>query len=73
LLGLLGEDPETWFQRSDAQDGPSAEEIEALIEERLLARSTRDFDRADEIRQTLEERGVLLEDGPDGTQWRRRG
>lgn len=73
LLGLLGEDPETWFQRGDAQDGPSAEEIEALIEERLLARSTRDFDRADEIRQTLEERGVLLEDGPDGTQWRRRG
>ena len=73
LLGLLGEDPETWFQRGDAQDGPAAEEIEALIEERLLARSTRDFDRADEIRQTLEERGVLLEDGPDGTQWRRRG
>jgi cysteinyl-tRNA synthetase len=39
----------------------------------LLARSSRDFDRADEIRQTLEEQGVLLDDGPDGTQWRRRG
>ena len=73
LLGLLSEDPEAWFQRGIGQDGPTAEDIEALIEERLLARSTRDFDRADEIRQTLEEQGVLLEDGPDGTQWRRRG
>jgi cysteinyl-tRNA synthetase len=73
LLGLLSEDPEAWFQRGVGQEGPTAEEIEALIQERLLARSSRDFDRADEIRQTLEEQGVLLDDGPDGTQWRRRG
>ncbi len=73
LLGLLSEDPEAWFQRGIGQEGPAAEEVEALIEERLMARSTRDFDRADEIRQALEEQGVLLEDGPDGTQWRRRG
>jgi cysteinyl-tRNA synthetase len=39
----------------------------------LLARSIRDFGRADEIRQILEGQGVLLDDGPDGTQWRRRG
>jgi cysteinyl-tRNA synthetase len=73
LLGLLSDDPEAWFQRRVGQGGPAAEEIEALIQERLLARNTRDFDRADEIRQALEEQGVLLEDGPDGTQWRRRG
>jgi cysteinyl-tRNA synthetase len=73
LLGLLSEDPEAWFQRGIGEDGPTAEGIEALIQERLVARSTRDFDRADEIRQMLEEQGVLLEDGPDGTQWRRRG
>ena len=73
LLGLLSEDPEAWFQRGVGQEGPSAEAIDALIEERLMARSHRDFDRADEIRQTLEAQGVLLEDGPDGTQWRRRG
>ena len=73
LLGLLSEDPEAWFQRGVGQEGPSAEAIDALIEERLMARSNRDFDRADEIRQTLEAQGVLLEDGPDGTQWRRRG
>jgi cysteinyl-tRNA synthetase len=73
LLGLLSEDPEAWFQRGIGEDGPTAEDIEALIQERLVARSTRDFDRADEIRQMLEEQGVLLEDGPDGTQWRRRG
>ncbi|MDA9988966.1 cysteine--tRNA ligase, partial [Luminiphilus sp.] len=73
LLGLLSEDPEAWFQRGVGQEGPTAGEIEALIQERLLARSNRDFDRADEIRQMLEEQGVLLDDGPDGTQWRRRG
>jgi cysteinyl-tRNA synthetase len=73
LLGLLSEDPETWFQRGGGHEGPDAEDIEALIQERLLARSNRDFGRSDEIRQTLEEQGVLLDDGPDGTQWRRRG
>lgn len=73
LLGLLSEDPETWFQRGGGHEGLAAEDIEALIQERLLARSNRDFGRADEIRQTLEEQGVLLDDGPDGTQWRRRG
>ena len=73
LLGLLSEDPETWFQRGGGHEGLAAEDIEALIQERLLARSNRDFGRADDIRQTLEEQGVLLDDGPDGTQWRRRG
>ena len=73
LLGLLSDDPEAWFQRRVGQGWPAAEEIEALIQERLLARNTRDLDRADEIRQALEEQGVLLEDGHDGTQWRRRG
>ena len=53
--------------------GPSADQIDALIQERLEARAGRDFARADEIRDTLEAQGVLLDDGPDGTQWRRRG
>ena len=47
-----------------------AQEIEALIEERAEARSERDFARADEIRDELMERGVALEDGPEGTRWK---
>ena len=70
LLGFLGEDPDAWFAGSDA-DGYSAEEINSLLEERKAARTNRDFSRADEIRDTLAEAGIVIEDGPDGTTWRR--
>ncbi len=46
-------------------------EIEALIAERNEARTSRNFARADEIRDDLKERGVVLEDGPEGTRWKR--
>mgnify|MGYP004281909647 CR=1 FL=1 len=42
------------------------------IEERTAAKASRDFQRADQIRDDLEAQGVVLEDGPKGTQWRRR-
>jgi cysteinyl-tRNA synthetase len=67
LLGLLGQSPEAWF-RGGADDGAA---IEAAIGERLAARKARDFARADAIRAELADRGVLLEDGPRGTTWRR--
>jgi cysteinyl-tRNA synthetase len=66
LLGVLRQDPEAWFHG----DGHAAA-IEAAIAERLAARAARDFARADAIRRELAERGVLLEDGPGGTTWRR--
>ncbi|WP_062107708.1 cysteine--tRNA ligase [Bacillus niameyensis] len=47
------------------------EEIENLIEQRLEARKNRDFQLADEIRDQLKERNILLEDTPQGTRWRR--
>jgi cysteinyl-tRNA synthetase len=47
-------------------------EILALIEERRLARRDRQFARADEVRKSLEARGVLLEDSPAGTRWKRK-
>lgn len=47
-------------------------EIQALIDERQAARKARDFARADEIRQLLTARGILLEDTKDGVRWRRK-
>ena len=72
LLGILDADPEAWFTDAVGENGPTSEEIESLIEERIVAKANRDFERADQIRDDLEAQGVLLEDGPDGTQWRRR-
>ena len=46
-------------------------EIDALIEERRAARAARNFSRADEIRQQLLGRGILLEDTKEGVRWRR--
>ena len=72
LLGILDADPEAWFTDAVGEDELAAEKIDALIEERSAAKASRDFQRADQIRDDLEALGVVLEDGPDGTQWRRR-
>jgi cysteinyl-tRNA synthetase len=50
---------------------PLPTEIEALIEARHEARKRRDFAEADRIRKDLASRGILLEDGPTGTRWKR--
>jgi len=72
VLGLLQRDPETFMQAGpgDASGYPS-ERIQALIDERLAARISRDFKRADAIRDELKTAGIVLEDGPQGTTWRR--
>jgi cysteinyl-tRNA synthetase len=72
LMGLLGNDPEDWFAGHVEGDLPAAE-VEALIETRNQARKDRDFQTADAIRDQLAEAGVAIEDGPDGTTWRRSG
>lgn len=48
------------------------DEIEALIAERTEARKSKNWARADEIRDLLQERGILLEDTPQGMRWRRK-
>jgi cysteinyl-tRNA synthetase len=48
------------------------EDVEKLIQERIQARARRDFQRADAIRKELEGRGIVLEDSPTGTRWRRK-
>ncbi|MDG5788138.1 cysteine--tRNA ligase [Evansella sp. AB-P1] len=47
------------------------EDIDALIQERIDARKNRDFKRADEIRDSLKEKNIILEDTPQGTRWKR--
>ena len=71
LLGLLQQDPEDWFKGGSREGGPGDDAIETLIEERNQARAGKDFARADEIRDQLAEQGIILEDGADGTTWRR--
>jgi cysteinyl-tRNA synthetase len=56
----------------DAQPPVPEEEIKRLIDERKAARQRRDFAAADQIRQSLAERGILLEDNPSGTRWKRK-
>jgi cysteinyl-tRNA synthetase len=54
-----------------AEDRLSADE-QALFDERQDARRRREFQRADEARAKLEAMGIILEDGPKGTRWRRK-
>ncbi|WP_444886517.1 cysteine--tRNA ligase [Microbulbifer sp. JMSA008] len=72
MLGILQQDPEAWFKQArGGEETISAEEIEALIEERVQSKKNRDFARADEIREELKSKGVVLEDSREGTKWRR--
>ncbi len=73
VLGLLQADPEQYLQDGGDEHGESlaAAEIDAYVAERTQARANRDFRRADAIRDLLADAGVTLEDGPDGTRWRR--
>jgi cysteinyl-tRNA synthetase len=66
LLGLLEGSEGAWFRGGDLEA-----EVEQLIQQRAEAKKNRDFATADRIRDELKSQGILLEDGPGGTSWRR--
>ncbi len=68
LLGLLPLTADKWFKGEASDDYAK---IDALIEERNQAKADKNYARADEIRDTLQADGIILEDGPSGTTWRR--
>jgi cysteinyl-tRNA synthetase len=71
-LGLLQQHAEAWFRWTPAGTaGPTEAEIEAAISARQAARKARNFTESDRIRDELKAKGVLLEDGPKGTTWKR--
>jgi cysteinyl-tRNA synthetase len=74
MLGLLKADPEAWF-RWQPKSAAAIDEtkIAALIDARLAARKAKNYKEADRIRDELARQGVILEDGPKGTTWRRAG
>lgn len=69
-LGLLQQTPEQFLQGAYGQS-ISAEEVEGLIAARNAAREAKDWSKADQLRDELLENGILLDDGKNGTTWRR--
>jgi len=72
VLGLLQADPDAYFKQAPAQEGGLGEsEIESLIAQRLQARADKNWAESDRIRDELAEQGIVLDDGKEGTTWRR--
>jgi len=73
MLNFLQRDPTAFLQAGSKQeDGLSVAQIEEKIAERVAAKQAKDFAKADLIRKTLLDQGVVLEDRPGGlTEWRK--
>jgi len=78
LMGFLERDPELWFKggsgrtmAANQQSGDGDRAIDEMVEARNAARKARNFAESDRIRDALLAQGITLEDGPNGTTWRR--
>ena len=69
ILGLLQLDPEQFLQAGSDDD--EVAKIEGLIKQRNEARAAKDWSAADAARNALTQMGIVLEDGPNGTTWRK--
>lgn len=70
FMGLLMQETSNWF-RGEAPEGTTVDEIESLIAERNAAKQAKNFEESDLIRDRLTDLGIVLEDGPSGTSWRK--
>jgi len=72
-LGILQSDPESYFQQTSSGDeGLDASTVEQMIADRNSARAAKDFATSDRLRDELLANNIILEDGKDGTSWRRK-
>jgi cysteinyl-tRNA synthetase len=74
VFGLFRDDPEKYLARQRKEGlkklNLTEEEILRSIEERNLARKEKNYKRADEVRNNLLSKGIILEDTPTGTNWK---
>ncbi|MGQ8365630.1 cysteine--tRNA ligase [Glaciecola sp. 1036] len=71
ILGVLQSEPDAYLKGGSNQDDAFATQVEQLIEQRNQARKDKDWAKADAARDQLTALGVVLEDGPQGTSWRK--
>ncbi len=73
VLGILQDNPEKFLQGGGTRQegGLSDEEINELINRRLMAKNNKEWALADQIRDDLKKQGIVLEDVTTGTSWRR--
>ena len=71
FLGLLQQDPETWFKGAQAGHAVDVAWIEGLLAQRQAARARKDYAESDRIRDALAQHGIAIEDGPQGARWKR--
>jgi len=72
LMGLAQEDPDAWFGLTDL-DPAEREKIDGLILARNKARAEKDWSTADTVRDELNALQVQVDDGPEGSTWRKMG
>ena len=73
VMGILQQNPEAYLKAGKTeQDDAEVARIEALIEERKNAKKNKDWAKADAVRNELQGMGIIIEDGPNGTTWRRK-
>ncbi|MEY4593418.1 MAG: hypothetical protein RIR18_2313 [Pseudomonadota bacterium] len=74
VLGLLERDPITFLQAIPVGQGAlTAEKVDIQVQARISAKKAKNFAESDRIRDELKLAGIILEDGPQGTTWRRAG
>ena len=73
VMGILQQNSEAYLKAGKTeQDDAEVARIEALIEERKNAKKNKDWAKADAVRNELQGMGIIIEDGPNGTTWRRK-